>query len=581
MFQNVSRIRRRATLILFVLLAIGLFGCTQTAEPEVIREEVTRVVSETQTEVVEVTRVVSEVETRVVEVQVTPTPDPNPPQGGTLVFGTSLAAEFPINPIIATHRPGLWVFDPLLEFDPDTLEPSPNLAESWAVSDDGTVYTFTLREDVLWHDGEHFTADDVVFTFDAWLNDPNSIYRSHFVFGQDDEGNDREVEVEKIDDYTVEFTLPEPRASFLSNLTGWHGIAPQHLLEGEDLATTDFNQNPVGTGALKFVELQPQEFVRYEMNKDYWRGTPNLDGFIWRVMPDDDAQVTALSNGEIDVMKNVNTTDVAARVNEIPGVTTYRVLGHFTYAFYFNPEQFEPFQDQAVREAIALALDKPTIIEAVIGGDVPPAEQLLNPNHVGYNEDVRVIGYDPEAAVARLEEAGWTDSDGDGILDQNGEPLAFTVMSERADLPDAIQGYLREVGVDMSINIVERAVRRELQESGDWQAYIGWDGNEIPFNALVNNWTTEAWTNYDNPAVDELLIQADLSTDPEEQDRLIQEVEAILTDDVAGIWLHYYVSRFAVSDNIGGLQIPPTPADQNNTGVFYHLEDLYMLEPKE
>jgi peptide/nickel transport system substrate-binding protein len=345
-------------------------------------------------------------------------------------------------------------------------------------------------------------------------------------------------------------------------------------------SATEFNENPVGTGALKFVELQPQDFVRFEMNKEYWRGKPHLEGFIWKVMPDDDAQVTALSNGEMDVMKNVNTADVAARVNEIPGVTTYRVLGHFTYAFFFNHDRFEPLKDGQVREAIAMALDKPTIITAVIGGDTPHAEQLLNPNHVGYNPDVRVIGYDPEGAVALLNEAGWTDSDGDGILDKDGQPLAFTVISERADLPDAIQGYLREVGIDMSINIVERAVREELQRTGEWDAYIGWDGFEIPFNAFVNNWTTGAWTNYSNADVDSLIQEADSTGDADESEAKIMEVEEILTDDVAAIWLHYYISKIAVSDNIAGLQLPPTPADQNNTGVFYHLEDLYMKEPK-
>ena len=565
------------------LLVTALVACAaptpEVIEKEVVVEREVPVTVEVEKEVV-VEKLV--VETVVVEkemvVEKVVTPTPGIPEGGTLIFAAALKADFPVNPIIAYHRPGVWVFDPLVELSP-TMEPAPCLAESWTVSDDGTVYTFKLRQDVKWHDGVQFTADDVIFTFDAWLNDPNSLFRVDFVYGKDEAGNERLVQARKIDDYTAEFTLPEPRASFLDNLTGWHGIAPRHLLEGQDMATAPFNENPVGTGVLKFVELRPTEYVKYEMNKDYWRGRPHLDYFIWQVIPDPDAQVTALSNEEIDVIKNVESLDMAARVNEIPGVTIYKVLGNFTYCFFMNPT-FEPFQDKRIREAMAWALDKPTIIKGVVGTDVPYAEQLLNPSHWGYNPDVRVIGYDPEKARALLREAGWEDTDGDGIVDRDGQPLAFMVMTERNGLPPAIQDYLRAVGIDMSIKTVERAVREELQKTSEWDAYIGWDGWGIAMNALKYIWSSGYWTNYSNPEVDRLVEEADKTVDPEESAEKIKRVEKLLTDDVAAIWLYYYTTRIAVSDNIGGLQMPPTPADLNNTGVFYHLEDLFMKVPK-
>jgi len=515
---------------------------------------------------------------------IAPTPAPVTPkpailEGGTLVFGTDLRAEFPINPIIAQHRPGLWVFDPLVELDAKTLVPAPCLAESWTVSADGTVYTFKLRRDVKWHDGVQFTADDVIFTFEAWLNNPNSIYQGDFVFGKDQAGNPLLVRARKIDDYTVEFTLPGPQASFLEKLTGWHGIAPKHLLQGQDIAKALFNEKPVGTGVLKFVELKPKQYVKFEMNKNYWRGRPHLDGFIWQIIPDIDAQVTALSNKEIDVIKNIVSDDMAARVQAIPDVTIYKVLGNFTYAFYMN-YKFKPFQDKRVREAIAYALDKPTIIKGTVGKETPHGEQLLNPAHWGYNPDVRVIRYDPNKAKELLKEAGWWDTDGDGIVDKDGQPLAFTAMTERNGLPPAIQDYLRAVGIKMSIRMVERAVRTQLQTSGQWEAYIGWDGAAMPTTVLVSNWSSGRWTNYANPEVDRLVQEADRALDPKERAAKIKQVEKLLTDDVAAIWLHYYDTRVAVSDNIGGLQIPPTVADQNNTGVFYHLEDLYMKKPR-
>jgi peptide/nickel transport system substrate-binding protein len=574
MFRNlIVSSRKPLILVLVVVLTAILAACTQPEGAAVTQEEVTRIVTEVETQVVEVTRVETEVVTEIVEV--TAVPDDSIPEGGTLIFATNLRAEFPINPIITAFRPGIWMFDPLLELDADTLVPAPNLAESWTISDDGLIYTFVLREDVTWHDGKPFTADDVVYTANAWLHDENSAYRSDFVFGQDENGEDRLMEVEKIEDYVVQFTLPEPSAGFLTNLTGWHGIAPAHLLEGEDLATTSFNENPVGTGPLKFVELRSQEYVRLEFYDDYWRGKPYLDEFIWQIIPDDDAQVTALSNGEIDVIKNVNTVDMAFRIAGIPGVTIHQVLGNFTYAFFFNQARFEPFQELAVREAMALALDKPAIVNGVVGAGVPVAEQLLNPNHWGHNPNVQVLSYDPEAAIALLNEAGWTDTDGDGILDKDGQPLAFTVMSEDPVLPEAIQAYLEEVGIDMTISVVERAVRRELQDTGEWDAYIGWDGAGVPEGVLSSYWSTGNWTNYSNPDIDQLVVDADRTTTQEERSSLVQEVEMMLTDDVAAIWLYHFMTRIAVSDSIGGLQNPPTPADLNNTGIFYHIEELF------
>jgi peptide/nickel transport system substrate-binding protein len=571
MYKQFISIGKKQFTLLLILILGGIFAaCAQTDGGSTV--EVTRVVSET--ELVEVTRV--EVETQIVEVTSTPGAEPAITEGGTMIFATNLRAEFPINPIITAFRPGIWMFDPLLELDAETLAPGPNLAESWTVSDDGTVYTFVLRQDVTWHDGEPFTADDVVFTANAWLYDENSIYRNNFVFGQDENGEDRLMEVEKIDDYTVQFTLPEPSAGFTTHLTGWHGIAPAHLLEGEDLATTSFNENPVGTGPLMFDELRSQEYVRLKFYEGYWRGTPHMEEFIWQIIPDDDAQVTALSNGEIDVIKNVNTVDMAFRIAGIPGVTIHQVLGNFTYAFFFNHARFEPFQEMAVREAMALALDKPAIINGVIGAGVPVAEQLLNPTHWGHNPDVQVLGYDPEGAVAILNEAGWEDSDGDGILDKDGQALAFTVMSEDPVLPEAIQGYLSEIGIDMSINVVERAVRTELQGTGEWDAYIGWDGAGVPEGVLASAWSSGNWINYTNPELDQLVVDADRTTTQEDRAALIQQAEQVLTDDVAAIWLYHYMTRIAVADSIGGLQDPPTPADLNNTGVFYHVEDLYF-----
>jgi ABC-type transport system substrate-binding protein len=153
-------------------------------------------------------------------------------------------------------------------------------------------------------------------------------------------------------------------------------------------------------------------------------------------------------------------------------------------------------------------------------------------------------------------------------------------MTERPIPGEAIQGYLAEVGIDMQLNIVERAIRTEIQGTGEWDAYIGWDGASNPFAALQSNWLSDVWSNYDNPDFDALISAADASTDDAERAGLVQDAVTLLTESTPAVWLYYYTTRIAVSDNIGGLLVPGSTADFNNTGVFHHLEDLYMLEPK-
>ena len=146
-------------------------------------------------------------------------------------------------------------------------------------------------------------------------------------------------------------------------------------------------------------------------------------------------------------------------------------------------------------------------------------------------------------------------------------------------MPEALQGYLAAVGIDLQITEVERAVRRELTGSGEWDAYIGWDGSGVPFSAFMYNWVSGKWSNYDNPDLDALVFGADAETDPDVRAAMVQDAVDMLVSDTAAVWLYYYTARIAVSDNIGGLLVPGSTADLNNTGVFYHLEDLYMVNP--
>jgi peptide/nickel transport system substrate-binding protein len=500
------------------------------------------------------------------------------PEGGTLVFASGFSVDI-FNPVITTEecRSCLWIFDSLVDLAPD-MSPAPNLAESWEVTEDGTVFTFKLREDVTWHDGEAFDADDVVFTFDTWMTDEASVWREDFVLGTADDGSEQVVTLEKIDDFTVQFTLPRFDAQFLNKLTGYALIVPEHLLSGLNMAeASEFNQYPIGTGPLIFQEAQSEQYARFDMNKDYWRGRPHLDAFVWAVIPDQDAQVIALSNGEIDVIKNVYGPDMEQRVLDMGDTEIYQLLGNYTRTIFINQEHFAPFQDKLVREAMAYGFDRAAVVNALYGVEGAVAGQMFNPTHWGYNTEARVIEFDQEMAIAKLAEAGWEDTDGDGIVDKDGEPLAFTLIVEppRAADAQAFQDYMRQIGIDVSIQQLDRAVWQERRAEGEWDTFLGWDGSALPENALTSKGAGGSYQVSD-ARIDELLAVVSGGLDQQDRIDAAREIVAIIREEVYSLPYSYYQSKIAVKSYVGGLQLPPTTADFQATGVFYHIEDLFI-----
>jgi peptide/nickel transport system substrate-binding protein len=218
------------------------------------------------------------------------------------------------------------------------------------------------------------------------------------------------------------------------------------------------------------------------------------------------------------------------------------------------------------------------VVNAIYGDPNTLADQMFHPDHWGFNPDVRVIEYDVDVARAKLAEAGWADSNGDGIVDKDGQELAFTVIVEGAGTAvdaQAFQDYMAEIGIGVSVEIMERAVWRELRAQGEWESFLGWDGDAIQELAL-NNRGTGGWWGLSNPRIDELLEVMSSSLDAQARTDAAQEIVAISHEEAYAIPYYYYQSKIAVRNNIKGLQDPPTNADFQATGVFYHLEDLYM-----
>ncbi len=319
------------------------------------------------------------------------------------------------NPFMAVDLRSIWIinliYDPLVRINPD-MEVVPWLATSWTVSPDGLEYTFTLRNDVVWHDGTPLTADDVVFTFEEGMRQNTT----RFVTLKDI--IDR---VEKVDDYTVKFILKSPYPFFLLNLaTGYIYIVPKHVAEGVDLRTWE-NPTPLGSGPFKWSERVIGETIVLDKNEDFWMpNVPKITRVIMRVIPEAESRYLAIKNGEVDTERYDTAITLIDDALQDPNLEVVTTPGLWLVYAAFNTHTF--FNDPKVFEAIQYAINREEVVERANGGYGYPVYTVLNPYwHGEYALDL-TFEYDPDKAIEILESAGWRDVDGDGVREY--APLA-------------------------------------------------------------------------------------------------------------------------------------------------------------
>ena len=452
--------KRLGLLISIAMIAALLAACGGTPQVVEVEKVVTQVVVETvvQKEVVQETvivegtpQLVEKEVTKVVEVEKEVTAVPEV-MGGDLIFGVSsdFATLIPTLARDSTSNSAIFnIYDALFRIDPVELVPIPWLVSEYEISDDQMTYTFKLREDVRFHDGEPLTAEDVKFTIEALLDEHNaSVLRGRL---------DTITEVVVVDDHTFEIHLAQPYAPLISYLadTGSE-ILPKHLLEGEDLLATDFLNNPIGTGAFKFEEWAAGDHITLAANDDYFMGRPNLDRLVFRIVPDSASLVAALKTGEVDIAA-VSATDMPQLLGE-PHLQVHETPSNCFYTIGANLSQ-ERFQDPRVRQAMMYALPREQMVAELLEGHGYVAESYLPRQNWAYNPDtLPVYNHDPEKAKALLAEAGWEDTDGDGIVDKDGEPFSFDLLSYTTIQPgynETIQQSLKDIGIEMNIQLLD------------------------------------------------------------------------------------------------------------------------------
>jgi peptide/nickel transport system substrate-binding protein len=314
---------------------------------------------------------------------------------GVLVVG-QIAEPKALDPAAVTavndFRILMNVYDGLVRYKDGTLEVEPALATDWEISEDGTEYTFTLREGVTFHDGSSFDAEAVKFNFDRMLDESHPYYDTgpfplSFFFSAIEE-------VEVVDPTTVKFVLNEPYAPFLSNLAYPTGLIVSPAAVEEH--GSEFGRNPSGTGPFKFAEWRPNEAVVVEANPDYWDGAPQLEAVVFRPITDASTRTAEMLAGGIDLM--VEVPPVALSQFEGESYQLHEQAGPHLWFLILNAKE-GPFADKLVRQAANYAIDKEAIVNEVLEGTAEVAAGPTPPAFAwAYNEDLEPYPYDPEKA---------------------------------------------------------------------------------------------------------------------------------------------------------------------------------------
>lgn len=437
------------------------------------------------------------------------------------------------------------------------LAPAPDLAASWEVSDDGLAWTFFLREDVTWHDGEAFTADDVVYTFNeialnTELGANNMSYFSSL------------ERVDAVDEYTVVFTLTKPVAALPAYLSFNTEILPKHIFEGQDpWDLISFNkEKPIGTGAFKMDGYTSGQNVRLIANPDYYDGAPKLERVEYKVLADVNTHVAQLLTGELSIFA----LDDQAALSRLEAARDIEIVPTYTPRFFWialNQEN-DLFTDVNVRRGMLHAVDRPYIIETVLNGYGTPADAGISPAmQYYYSSDVPRYEYDPERAARLFAEAGWEDSDGDGVLDKNGTPFSFLfevgIQGNLVRIGQIVQQQLREAGLDARFETLEwntmiqkNVIRRDYDMILNWWRYPA-DPDLLPYFHSSTAGTGYNIPGYRDSKLDELLEAGSTIADPEERREIYLELQDYMAETLPYLFLWYPMETAVRRANLEGV----------------------------
>jgi peptide/nickel transport system substrate-binding protein len=454
----------------------------------------------------------------------------------------------------------------------------PDLALDWTITDNKS-YTFRLRDDQYWHDGQRVTADDVLFTVGI-LQDPSVLSLPDLTVLW------RTVQVEKINDFSVRFTLSEPYTPFLDYTA--IGLLPKHIyssVPSAELAANTLHGSPVGAGVMA-VEQIAADHIRLKPHPFYAGPSPFLTALEFHFYPDHPSLFGAFVADEIDGISNITPTDLSI-VSTRPDLQLFSAeqAGYTILLFNLDNQNTPFFQDKRVRQALYYGLDRQRLIEQVLSGQGIVAHSLLLPENWAYNPQVRQYPYNPAQAASLLNEAGWSDSNNDGVRDKDGRPLQFLLYVGDDTLQTTL---IQQIAEDWQ-KIGVRAASTPVTFAGLVGDFL------VPrkFDAVLLNWETpgdpdpyQLWhstraegggQNYAvwrNPEADAIMEKARTIANEEERKQLYWKFQDIFAEELPGLILYYPVYTYGVNQRVQNVQIGSLnePAER-----FANFADWYMV----
>lgn len=418
---------------------------------------------------------------------------------------------------------------------------APQLAESWEASDDATVWTFTLRPDVTFHDGEPLTADDVVWTFEKIMNDDSSPVHSYL----------SEVEqVEKVSDTQVRFHLTTPFAPF-DRQVSLISVLPQHAYE--ELGPDEFAKNPIGSGAFEFVSWQRDVELVIAANPDYWGGKPAIDEVVFKPVPSANSREAGLISEELDIVPLLPPSSVE-RLSSEPGITVDTVGSNRVLYLGFNVTK-PPVDDRLLRQAIDHAIDRETITEHLLNGLGEPIGQMVAPVTFGHDPSLGPVEYDPELSRTLLAQS-----------DYDGEPVVFQYPNNRyafgEEVAEAVAGHLSEVGINVDMQGMEYSAFFPLW-TGDTLEGIHLFAYgpsimdaDLPLGSLYESESRGYWT---SERVDQLIAEQRATADAEQRAAVIAEIWQESREQVPYSFLYNEIQAYGIRE---GVQWEPRPDER-------------------
>jgi peptide/nickel transport system substrate-binding protein len=483
--------------------------------------------------------------------------DTTPQDGGTLV--RRLESDIgTLNPVVAKSKydrdVDFYLFTPMVHLDVN-LRPIPGLAEKWEVSADGKVYTFHLNPKATYSDGTPVVAGDVLFTLKKIVDPETEAAQVAPGFEDFDVANTK-----VIDPHTIAIAFKTVNAGQMIHFNDLLPI-PEHVYAKGDFKN-DYNSTAVGSGPYRLVRRTPGKDILVERRKDFWGTKPYLESVLFKVIIDTTTAWNALKHGDVDeTMISSDVWNSESKRPELQRMIDFRRFYTLNYNYIAWNAHDPLFADKRVRRALGMCIDLPSIINNLYHGTARALSGPFTPDEWAFNPNVPVLPFDPLQAKRILNDAGWFDSNNDGILDRGGKPFKFDFYifaGSIAGLPFAqlFQEELKKVGVEMTIVPLEPSMMIQRVIAGNYQAaYMGWDldPDPDPFPQFHSSQVPPKGQNfvyYVNPAVDKLIEDGRKELDFSKRIKMYQEMHATLAADQPYTWAIQVSVKWGVNKRI-------------------------------